>query len=301
MKKKDLKGFLAVALTIALVAATPFTALAGGVDKGRFTDWETLTWTTWDGVSTTYGRGPIFSDLHPDITDPEYYLKEAVYYPGENRAGGMAKGNYPDEVVEELRKFVNSFDWIHSDELTRAMMVHDRIGNGCHGNVYASAENINGFPLLVKGKGQCGDFSGEFMRLARFVGLECETYDPSYMHQACLVKISGQWFATDPTGAEREGLFLSNVVTHPVDYETEVNRYAKELEEKWSAYYVANPDNLVTIIDLTTQKTSEGTITEEDWARINPMETELSRKLADKEILYEEYERQMIDLLKSMW
>ena len=49
------------------------------------------------------------------------------------------------------------------------------------------------------------------------------------------------------------------------------------------------------------KKTTAGLITEADWARINPMEAELDRKLSAKEISYEEYEKQMCEILKSMW
>ena len=61
----------------------------------------------------------IFSEQHPEISDPEYYLKEAVRYPGEANPGwntkGEPKANYSWASVEELQKFVNSFDWIHLD------------------------------------------------------------------------------------------------------------------------------------------------------------------------------------------
>ncbi|WP_368373871.1 hypothetical protein, partial [[Clostridium] symbiosum] len=63
----------------------------------------------------------------------------------------------------------------------------------------------------ISRKGVCGDFSEEFQYLAKFVGLECEVYTPSYLHQACLLKINGQWFATDPTGTDP---FLSNGKTY---------------------------------------------------------------------------------------
>lgn len=49
---------------------------------------------------------------------------------------------------------------------------------------------------------------------------------------------------------------------------------------KREKYFAENPDSLVTIIDLTNQKTTAGLITEADWARINPMEAELDRKLS---------------------
>ena len=78
-----------------------------------------------------------------------------------------------------------------------------------------------------------------------------QVYTPSYLHQACLLKINGQWFATDPTGTEP---FLSNGKTYPVDDETEKNRYALESDAKREKYFAENPDSLVTIIDLTNQK-----------------------------------------------
>lgn len=268
MKTKLFRRFTATALAMIFMTALPLTASADTntyANGGAFTDKNTLTWTANDGTVTTYGRGPVFSDVHPDITDPEYYLKQKIYLTGKDSGIYIEPLRYPDEVLEELKKFVNSFDWIHSDELTRAMMIHDRIGNGCHGNVYASAEKINGFPLLMKGKGQCGDFSEEFMKLARFVGLECETYAPFDMHQACLIKISGQWFATDPTGAEREGLFLSNAVTHPVDYETEVNRYAKEAESRIQTEYTANPEDPNAKANMMRLKLASGEITVEQY------------------------------------
>lgn len=267
MKKKDLKGFLAVALTIALVAATPFTALADTytyANGGAFTDKNTLTWIANDGTVTTFGRGPVFSDVHPDITDPEYYLKG--YYEQDGGSWDVPyhrdASTYNDALAQELKAFVHSFDWIRSDELTRATKVYERIANGQHGNVYAYPENISGFPLLMKGKGQCRNFSGEFRYLAKFVGLECETYDPFDMHQACLIKISGQWFATDPTAGDAQLPFLSNVITYPVDYETEVNRYAKETKAEREKSYIENPDSWVTRIDMMDRQLMAGEITE---------------------------------------
>lgn len=250
MKKSNQENFITMitttVLTTALLVATPLVAMAGqpntGINGGQFTDFNTLTWTTNDGTDMTYGRGPVFSEVHPEITDPEYYLKNPVALTGDDKGFYFNALNNPTEVVEELKAFVNSFDWIHSDELTRATMVHDRISNGFHENVYAYPETANtgGFPLLMNGKGMCGEFSDEFMMLARFVGLECETYTPSYLHQACLIKISGQWFAMDPTKPDP---FLSNSKTYPVDYETEKNRYALESDAKWDAYLKENPNS----------------------------------------------------------
>lgn len=247
---------MSATLTLSAVLSCPVFAEGGLIWKnadgkyangGYCSDVNNLTWTFDDGTVITYGRGSRFCDMHSEITDPEYYLKAVSYY--------------PDEVFQELQKFVNSFDWIHSDELTRAIMVHNRIANGYHGNVYASPENIS-FPVLMREKGQCRDFSSEFTDLAHFVGLECETYTPSYLHQACLIKINGQWFATDPTS----GLpFLSNSNIHPVDYETEYHRWEREEGERWDVYRSENPDSWATRIDEMNKQLATGVITEEQY------------------------------------
>ena len=296
-------------LTAALFVSTPLVTMAGqpntGINGGQFTDWNTLTWTANDGTETTYGRGPVFADIHPEITDPEYYLKEYYLYPGEVigtvNSAGMTKQTDPTNALGVLKTFLNSFDWIHSDELTRAEKVFNRIANGHNGNIYDTtgvSGYEGGYRVLREGKGICQNFSDEFCGLANFVGLECETYYPSDAHQACLLKLNGQWFAVDPTSGTP---FLSNATTYTVDYETEKNRYALESASEREKYNAENPDSLVTIIDLTNQKTAAGLISEADWASINPMEAELDRKLSAKEISYGEYEKQMGELLKSMW
>jgi len=77
--KKIVSMFTTTIISAALLISTPFTAIAGqpntGINGGQFTDWNTLTWTANDGTETTFGRGPKFSDIHPDVTDPEYFLK----------------------------------------------------------------------------------------------------------------------------------------------------------------------------------------------------------------------------------
>ncbi len=281
--------------SVTTMAGTPNT----GVNGGQFTDLTALTWTANDGTDIVYGRGPRFCDVHPEITDPEYYLKEAVLYPGEAvgavNSQGQPKAQFSPEAVEELKRWLHSFDWLHADELTRATMVHDRISNGYHGNVYEYPEPVNGFPVLVKGKGMCGDFSGEFQRMANYVGLECETYTPFYLHQACLLKINGQWFATDPTSNLP---FLSNAKTYPVDYQTEKERYGKEVDT--GIQKEIDSQSLSGLIFEANQKTMEGTITEEDWMRVNPELSKLDQQLIDKTITPEEYEEKNKEIFKSM-
>lgn len=259
MMKKSFR-IAALAVSLLLMAASPGAAFAetnNGVNGGKFTDRESLTWTANDGTVTTYGRGLKFSDVRPDVTDPEYFLKEYNL---------LSEGTYSPEVVAEIQKFVHSFDWIHSDELTRANMVHDRIANNSHGNVYE--HSTEDYSVLMTGKGTCGNFSGEFRSLARFVGLECEVYTPSYLHQACLIKISGQWFATDPTAGQGGGLFLSNATTYPVDYETEFYRWEKESKAEREASYKENPDSWAAKLNELDKQLAEGLITVEEYNQI---------------------------------
>ena len=265
--KKQFLNKCVIAIITAIMLTMPSTiVMAGqpntGINGGQFTDWNTLTWTANDGTETTFGRGPKFSDIHPDVTDPEYFLKG--YYQQE---GGYCDSpyhreasTYNDPLANELKAFVHSFDWLNSDELTRANMVHDRISNGYHGNTYE--HSAEAFTVLMTGKGICGDFSEEFQYLAKFVGLECEVYTPSYLHQACLVKINGQWFATDPTSTLP---FLSNAKTYPVAYETEKNRYDKELDAKWDAYFKENPGSMTEKIFRADQQLASGEITREQY------------------------------------
>ena len=99
--------------------------------------------------------------------------------------------------MEALKEFLHSFDWIHSDELTRATAIYERIAQGRSGNEYgrpAEEHKLLTFAALAGGKGICSDFATEYSRLAELMGLECEAYKPSLDHEVCLLKINGQWF-----------------------------------------------------------------------------------------------------------
>lgn len=268
--KKRMKNIAGAALAILMAAFTAVPAMAEGnyIHGGYFSDPETLTWTSNDGTTTTYGRGSVFSDVHPEITDPEYYLKESVRYPGEEigavNSKGEVKGDYTDAEEEELKKFLHSFDWIHSDEMTRATEVYNRIAQGRHGNEYGRAgRTYSYFPLLMEGKGICENFANEYARLAQFVGLECEAYNCELDHRACLLKISGQWFHMDPTSG---GVVVhSNDVLFPVDYETEKGRYAEKSKEKWNTFFEENPDSKLKEDFDMMDKLGRGEITVEEY------------------------------------
>ena len=242
-KKTTNKSGCTAVLAAAMIAAGGFSAYAGnqGTHGGEWKDTESLRWEWQNGEMSFYGNGSIFSEQHPEISDPEYYLKEAVRYPGEANPGwntkGEPKANYSWASVEELQKFVNSFDWIHLDEKTRLLYVHNRIANGEGGfnqNHYGSPEEAKDFPVLEGGVGVCRDFAEEFQFLCQIVGLECVTYTPEYLHDACLVRIGTQWYATDPTSSLP---LFSNAKTYPVDFETEFYRYEnKEREQRRKEY-----------------------------------------------------------------
>lgn len=62
-----------------------------GTHGGEWKDTESLRWEWQNGEMSFYGNGSIFSEQHPEISDPEYYLKEAVRYPGKQIQGGIRR------------------------------------------------------------------------------------------------------------------------------------------------------------------------------------------------------------------
>jgi len=235
MKKKRLAAFALVGFIMIANATSVFAATFGSIGdsaaKGTWSDTNNLTWTWWDGSgSVVIGAGPKFGDVHPEIIDPEYFLKENICYPGENvgarNSQGQPKAGYTEGTLPLLQEFVNSFDWIHSDEVTRLKKVHDRLANGKNGNTIERGGALVSFPVLQDKKGNCGNYAGEFTKLCNYVGLECVSYTSGENHASCLVNINGQWITVDPY--IETGLF-DNSYTVPVDYETERYRYENKL------------------------------------------------------------------------
>jgi len=234
MKKKRLAALALVSALMVGNVSTTFAATFGSkvevAAKGTWSDTNNLTWTWWDtGESVVIGSGPKFSDVHPAITDPEYFLKENICYPGESvgtlNSQGQPKADYTEGTLPLLQEFVNGFDWIHSDEIARLKMVYGRLANGKNGNTTERGGALVSFSVLEDKKGNCGNYSSDFARLCNYVGLECVSYTPAYMHTACLVKINNQWITVDPYAGT--GLF-DNGLTVPVDFETEFNRHDNE-------------------------------------------------------------------------
>lgn len=235
MRTVWIAGILAAVLASPVYAGEgrQFGSIVDSAAKGYWSDKHNLTWTWFDGDSVVIGNGPKYSDLHPEVTDREGLLKEYVNYPGEGMTNlnswGEPKANYDEETLQLLKEFVNSFDWIHSDELTRTKAVHDRIAIGKHGNRYGfegiDTSKYNGWSVLRDKDGVCMNYAGEFRRLAEYIGLECVTYSPKVNHETCMVKINEQWITLDPS---RDVSFWDNGFTVPVDYEVEYHRSANE-------------------------------------------------------------------------
>lgn len=224
-----LVGVMAVMNAVNAFAATFSTKL--DIEDGYWSDTDNLTWAFHgSGESVVIGAGPKFCDVYPEITDPEYFLKENVCYPGESfgilNSQGIAKADYTEGILPLLQEFVNSFDWIHSDEVTRLKAVHERIANGRSGNT-DSGSIAGSFVVLRTKSGDCSDYSWEFAKLCNYVGLDCVPYSSGPLHAANLVKINGQWITVDPY--RTEGLFM-NTITVPVDFEAEYNRYENEVK-----------------------------------------------------------------------
>jgi len=247
MKKKRLA---ALAITGTLVAINAATVLArtDHVNGGYWTDKRTLTWTYDDGNTLDIGRGTVFSDIHPDVTDPEYFLKEYYCYPGEADISYNSQGqlktpynNYMDEALPLLQEFVHSFDWIHADEATRYEKVYARIANGQSGNTAGGKHTKERWQMLRTGLGYCEEFSTDFANLCKVVGIECVTYHPSVNHQDCLMKIGNQWLTVNPTDGT---IAYSNSHLVPVDFDTEYNRYENEIRNSAEFKKVMNEAEL---------------------------------------------------------
>ena len=72
------------------------------------------------------------------ITDPEYYLWQYVYRPGEAYSlqpapDGNLKSSYPEDLPG-IQKFLKESDWIHKTEEQRFWLIYDRLSVGRHGN-----------------------------------------------------------------------------------------------------------------------------------------------------------------------
>lgn len=266
--KKAAGAILAAFLTGA--GAVSALAAEGYANGGYWSNQDTMEWTLQNGTAEVYGRGPVFSELHPEITDPEHYLEEKFCLNRAEDDENREKESLTEEEEKRLKEFLHSFDWIHSDEVSRAQKAYERIANGHSGNQYKmpdpSLRSIR-FPVLTGGFGLCENFAGEYAALAELMGLQCEAYDSDLNHRACLLKIDDRWFRVDPTCSSA---FFSNASFYPVDYEKEKRRIGEASKEKWDTYFKEHPDRLLEEDFLMMDRLARGEITAEEynsWAK----------------------------------
>ncbi len=254
-------------MAVFLTGAGAVSALAaeGYANGGYWSNQDSMEWTFEDGRAEIYSRGPVFGELHPEITDPEYYLNERFCLAGAEGEGNQGKEPLTEKEMEQLGEFLHSFDWIHADEAFRAEKVYERIANGHSGNQYKMPDPSlysSRFPILTGGFGLCENFADEYADLAALTGLQCEAYDSDLNHRACLLKIDGQWFRVDPTSSST---FFSNTSFCPADYEREKKRVREASKEKWDTYFKKYPDSRLAEDFLMMDRLARGEITAEEY------------------------------------
>ena len=171
------------------------------------------------------------------ITDPEYYLWQYVYRPGESYSltpapDGNLKSSYPEDLPG-IQEFLKGSDWIHKTEEQRFWLIYDRLSVGRHGNTGEAGQNgemAYAFSVLNMGKGLCKNYAADIRRIAQFMGLEAVTYDHSYLHRSAMVKVNGQWMAVDGSIDTTNGTPVEKAV-YPVDFDTEYHRYERECRQ----------------------------------------------------------------------
>ena len=171
------------------------------------------------------------------ITDPEYYLWQYVYRPGEaysltSAPDGNLKSSYPEDLPG-IQEFLKGSDWIHKTEEQRFWLIYDRLSVGRHGNTGEAGQNgemAYAFSVLNMGKGFCKNYAADIRRIAQFMGLEAVTYDHSYLHRSAMVKVNGQWMAVDGSIDTTNGTPVEKAV-YPVDFDTEYHRYERECQQ----------------------------------------------------------------------
>lgn len=79
-----------------LTGAGAVSALAaeGYANGGYWSNQDTMEWTLQNGTAEVYGRGPVFSELHPEITDPEHYFRRKVLPEQGGRRREPGKGKF---------------------------------------------------------------------------------------------------------------------------------------------------------------------------------------------------------------
>ena len=125
----------------------------------------------------------VFFRAAPEISDPEYYLKEAVRYPGKQIRGGIRRENRK-QIIAGLRSkncrnlsiVLTGFIWMKKRVFCMCITGLRNGEGGFNQNHYGSPEEAKDFPVLEGGVGVCRDFAEEFQFLCQIVGLECDLH-----------------------------------------------------------------------------------------------------------------------------
>ena len=183
------------------------------------------------GAAAEGDQGAAKTPADLGITDPEYYLWQYVYRPGEAYSltpapDGNLKSSYPEDLpgIREFRNKRVPF---------RFFLIYDRLSVGRHGNTGEAGQNgetAYAFSVLNMGKGLCKNYAADIRRIAQFMGLEAVTYDHSYLHRSAMVKVNGQWMAVDGSIDTTNGTPVEKAV-YPVDFDTEYHRYERECQK----------------------------------------------------------------------
>ena len=130
---------------------------------------------------------------------------------------------YSAETQANITEFLNSRNFSSMDDYSKAKTVFERIAAGHSGNVYdASTTGITKYAthlqILDYGRGVCHDFAVDYVTLARMVGLQADTYQPTFTHEEVLVKLNGQWYTLDPSTGNNFEAELT-----PANYEEKIH------------------------------------------------------------------------------
>ena len=133
---------------------------------------------------------------------------------------------YSAETQANITAFLNSRNFAAMDDYSKAKAVFERIAAGHSGNVYddstvAITKYATHLQILDYGRGVCHDFATDYVTLARMVGLEADTFQPTITHEEVLVKINGQWYVLDPSSGNNFEAELT-----PAKYEEKINMAA---------------------------------------------------------------------------
>ena len=233
--RKDGKSYILCAVVLmSMVLAFPAWAGAKGPGEAAHVENEGRS----EGeAAAEVGQDAAKTPADLGITDPEYYLWQYVYRPGEAYSltpapDGNLKSSYPEDLPG-IREFLKGSDWIHKTEEQRFWLIYDRLSVGRHGNTGEAGQNgetAYAFSVLNMGKGLCKNYAADIRRIAQFMGLEAVTYDHSYLHRSAMVKVNGQWMAVDGSIDTTNGTPVEKAV-YPVDFDTEYHRYERECQQ----------------------------------------------------------------------